>query len=834
MINPLNKRYRPFFIFLERKRQGTFFTLTLEKLAHHTWRLFSWSLLFTGLWMLAVPAFLNHGAQSITLLIFLGGLTYFTSKDLRTFRFPSVEEIDKHLEHKSALGQGHIALIKDQLSNPAINQTRKLWYKAQRDSLLGLRKLRIPLPDLSLSKQDPHALRFIALFIFISGAFIAGHSWKERIINGLTPIHFPPASTSTYAQKTDLWITPPSYTQKPQIHLSGNGYYKGTLSIPEGSTYRLRTRTKTGRVFLPHLHIHTNVTKEKQTLPLKDLGDNLYGTEGTISSGNSLRLKQALLPKARWNYTYIPDQPPKISTTSEPPYTPLKNGELRFPLTVKDDYGVKELRMTMHLNEIIKDAPLGKETQETRLIMSPPNEGFKITPLYDLTGHSWAGLPVTIEFTVTDQKGQNTKSKRINLTLPERAFKHPLAKALIAARKELIWHYKDPFEDTAHTLEQLLNRPNSYQNDKTIFLALRSSASRLYHNDNKPQEQRIKAASSVLKLLWQTALSIEDGNLSLSLREMRDARRNLEKALLDPDTSKQDLSSIMETLREKMAAYFMERQREMQKRMTEGQNPIPDDMMANPENFSSLITPNSLATLMGKIGQALQEGDTQKAQELMAQFQRMMEMMDSASQNTELPHDMQMMQQGASKLQDIIERQKELIDAEETQKEATKNNETKQESLLHVLQDLIKDTTNALGENKVPKAMHEGAQEMKDAALALKKNTPANALPHQQKAIEHLEQAKNDLAEMFKNRMQSMIGISMGMSGSGMKYDPFGRPYDNSPNNGQNPDKEEIEIPSETEKKQVDTIIRKLRERSGDRSRSREELDYYNRLLRQF
>ena len=79
--------------------------------------------------------------------------------------------------------------------------------------------------------------------------------------------------------------------------------------------------------------------------------------------------------------------------------------------------------------------------------------------------------------------------------------------------------------------------------------------------------------------------------------------------------------------------------------------------------------------------------------------------------------------------------------------------------------------------------------------------------------------------------MQQMIGV--GMSGSSQKYDPLGRRYGDENEDGRGVDSK-VEVPDELDKKRVDEIIKMLRDRSGDRSRSREELEYFRRLLRQF
>ncbi|MFP4386085.1 MAG: DUF4175 domain-containing protein [Alphaproteobacteria bacterium] len=890
MIEPLDTRFRPFFLFLERKRRGAYFVLTLENIALCTWRPIFWCLFFAGLWMLAIPEFLGTAISILTVLVFLSGLVYLIRKDTLNFNFPDAKNIDKRLEQFSKLGQGHIALIEDRLANPAIINTRTLWQKAQRDGLFRLKKLRIPMIRLPLSKQDPHALRFIALLVFFSGALVAGHDWNERIINGIMPIS-PTLPAFSQERSVDLWIMPPDYTQMPQIHLSGSGYYNKTLQIPEESTFRLRIRTKLTKWIRPHLHMG------KKNIPLTDMEGGLYGTEGEISPGNNMKLTQALFPRAKWPYNYIIDTPPQIqsdvttnqkednkqkpSATPEALYETLDNAQLRFPLIVKDDYGVKELHMTMQLDDMIEDKPLGQSISETRLIMSQPGDDFKIAPIYDIAWHSWAGLPVTFEFTVFDHKKQQATLEKIKAILPERDFKHPVAKSIIAARKKLAWNYKGSFKDIALELEELLSRPFDFQNDITVFLALRTASSRLYHQNNKPQEERKKTAKEVISLLWTTALAIEEGDVAIALRELRAAQKALENAMRAPDATDKEIQDLMENLRHKMRDYFTELQREAQKRMAQGE----DMPSLSPQDFGMMITPDSLAQMMAQIEQAMRNGDEQKAQQLMSNLQRMMEMIDP-SKGAQLPRDMQMMQQGINELQKLIERQEDLIKQTEDQavkqhsqsyrneesfptqnitprdlpaleqmlrdfgmetippppsndqkkpsnyetKEQidTSQNKTEQDALRYILGQLMMDVAEETRD--IPEKMGMAEQEMRHSADKLAQNDPAQSLPHQSNAVQYLKDSQENLAEQFRQRAQQMIGIGMGTAGQ--QYDPLGRPYNND-ENGMSTNSN-IKVPDEAQKKRVDEIIRQLHQRSGDRSRSREELEYYRRLLRQF
>ncbi len=914
MLDKLDQENRPLLNALARKRKHAFWTLTIKAISNHIWRPIFWILLFCGLWMMDIPAFFGTIISVLTSVLFVIGLIYLTREDLNSLKFPRGRKLDHALEENSNLPRGQIHLIEDTLVNPKKKETRALWNDAQKSALLSFKSLRPPKLSLSLARQDPGAIRFIAILMFISGLIVSGHNWQNKIINGALPIT--PNYVLGQGKATNLWIKPPDYTQLPQIHVIGTHTDKA-LQIPEGSEIKVRLHSIFGKSFPPYLE------DKKMTY----LDEGLYGAETKIAKGTSLNITQMFFPRARWNYEYIPDTPPEImldqreekeetakpgeSETGKPEkeklaYELIERGQIKFPLKVLDDYGVKDLHMTMTLDPIIEDKPLGEEASETRLIMSQPNSEFKIAPIYSMSWHTWAGLPVQFTFEAIDHKDQTATLEPISLTLPERKFEHPMAKSLISMRKKLAWEYDNPFEEIASNLETLLSAPDYFQNKAAIYLAIKVAAARLRYNDKARSTERLQAVKDVISLLWVTAISIEEGNLSLALRELQDAQQALENAMRDPNTTQDEIDALMDELREKMKNYFAEMAREMQKRMQNGEQ-FPD---FSPEDFSQMITPDTLSQMMEQIEQALREGDQEKAQELMSQLQRMMEMMDPSS-NAQLPPDMQMMQEGVNELQELIERQEALLEQTEEQskqqyrkrrqkeykakpkelknlnemlknfgfdslppppkanpseekdsKEAknrkqtedkqsnqnsdkngkkkpsdskqdresgTEGNKAEQEALRYVLGQLMLDAAEKLDE--VPESLGKAEQEMRGSSEELGKNNPNGSIPYQEKAIEYLKEGQENLAKQFRQRMQQMIGI--GLSGGSPRYDPLGRPIGEDQNDGRNHGSK-IEVPDEAEKKRVDEILRELRERSGDRSRPDDELEYYRRLLRQF
>ena len=159
----------------------------------------------------------------------------------------------------------------------------------------------------------------------------------------------------------------------------------------------------------------------------------------------------------------------------------------------------------------------------------------------------------------------------------------------------------------------------------------------------------------------------------------------------------------------------------------------------------------------------------------------------------------------------------------------TQKNKAEQEALRYVLGQLMMDTAEHVKD--IPESMGKAEQEMRGAEKTLGENDPRSAVPHQEKAVEYLKQAQDDLSQQLQKRMQQMVGI--GLSG-GMRYDPLGRPFGGRGKKDGPQGEGEVKIPDEAQKKRVEEILRLLRDRSGEFQRPQEELEYYRRLLRQF
>jgi uncharacterized protein (TIGR02302 family) len=440
------------------------------------------------------------------------------------------------------------------------------------------------------------------------------------------------------------------------------------------------------------------------------------------------------------------------------------------------------------------------------------------------------------------------------MTLPEREFHHPVARAIIDQRKELT---KDPRSagSVAEILEDLNSRPALFRDDSVVYLGLRV-ATRQLRTDNGRD-----TIAAVSQLLWDTALRIEDGNLSLAERDLRRLQQKLQDALAKgaPD---QEIERLMQELREALDRYLQALAEDMQRRP-------PDEANRTPVDPSQMLTRRDLQQMLDRAREMARSGARDQARDLLSQLQEMLENLRTAQ-----PGDMQQ-QQGASQaeqmmrsLQQMMQRQQQLLDrsfrARSKQGDGGQRDRNgqpqagqqpgdqgdsgemgnmgemgdaagQQEALRRMLGEMMRRLGEGAG--NIPEPFGRAERAMRDAAGALERRRPGEAIGPQTDALDQLQQAARDLAQQFQNQLGTALGKPSGEVGATdragrerIERDPLGRPVSN---NGTY-DRGDVKIPDENVLQKSRRILDELRRRAGERTRPEIELDYIDRLLKRF
>lgn len=763
-------------------------------------------------------------------------------RGLKTFSWPIKKDVLRRAEIDSDLLHRPATSYEDENILSHNEPSLRLWNQHKINALKHFFNLKLTTPRSVLTPKDPYALRFLIIGLFLLAFVVGGfHFPNSPFAEIIQPDWFKNKNAANR-----LYFKPPEYTRTLPISLT-NQNTEQTVRVPEKSVLNALVYGK---------HLAPSITLNDETTKLTKTDQDVFSIEKSIPPGlETITLDRWFLKPLTWAIETLPDNAPTLSQDGA--VETLPDGMIRVPMIAFDDYGIETLTITMDIDADIDVPPIGKATTETRSIMSPPDEPFEFAPVLDYTAHPWAGLPVKIDIAGTDHLGQSSSIDTIHMVLPEKPFRHPIAKDLIEMRKKLAWNFTDTDVAMIRTLLTFLGNPDKFGHDPVVFLGLRTAASRLQWSD--PSKDR---SEKLIALLWDLAVTIEDGDLRLAAQKLRTAQNNLDQTMRNPDATQDEIDQAMNDLRGAMQSYLNELAQEMMK------DGAP---MLSPDMFDQIISPESLDSFMDEIEKALRDGDKQKAQGLMAELQSMMDRMQPGmSGQMQMPPDMKMMQRGINELQELVKRQEALraqtagqageIDfgdalpfdddilnelgmndmpplpsSDLPRPQGTVNttkNKTEQEALRYILGQLMLDASEELDE--IPETMGLAEQEMRGSSSALGENDPSASLPHQDKAIEYLKQAQKSLSDQLGKRMKQMGGMAMGVGPGGMKQDPMGRPYSEGDEDRNGFPGSPVEIPDEAELKRAYEILKELRNRSADRTRAREELEYFKRLLRQF
>jgi len=232
---------------------------------------------------------------------------------------------------------------------------------------------------------------------------------------------------------------------------------------------------------------------------------------------------------------------------------------------------------------------------------------------HDLTAHEWAGLPVTIQLWAKDGAGQDGQSDTLKMILPARHFQNQTAQALVSARR-ILFLAPDQKQAIAELLLGINTQPDLFHGDKTLYLGLRMAARRL-QLDRGLEDGTLR---SVRDLLWELALRLEDGEVSLMARELRDLQQDLMNAL-NNDAPEEEIERLMDELQAAMDRFL---QALTEQALQNGLDPTAPTMPLNPDQ---MVDRAQLQDMMDKIRDLSRSGAKEAARQMLSQMQQLLE-----------------------------------------------------------------------------------------------------------------------------------------------------------------------------------------------------------------
>ena len=162
------------------------------------------------------------------------------------------------------------------------------------------------------------------------------------------------------------------------------------------------------------------------------------------------------------------------------------------------------------------------------------------------------------------------------------------------------------------------------------------------------------ALVSAVDFMWEIALGIEDGNLSLAERRLRDAREQLSEAL-ENGASDAEIDQLMQELREAMQEYMQALAEAMR-----NQPPMNQDQMQAGDMQE--LRPQDLQRMMDRIEDLAKSGSKEAAQQLLSELQQMMDNLQAMRPGQPQNGEQNAMQQQMNKMGELLQRQQQLMD----------------------------------------------------------------------------------------------------------------------------------------------------------------------------
>ncbi|MEJ8474887.1 TIGR02302 family protein [Roseibium algae] len=812
-----------------------------------------WRAVFPGLVVLAIfiGFSLIGGWLVLPAWVRLIGLCIFaiaavwSFRDLLLLKWPSREDALSRIERSSKQSHRPLTAVEDSLATGRADPaTQALWRLHKRRMAEALKAMRAGAPDPRAYKLDPYAVRVAALMLLVVGMVSSGEDRWSRLGSAFRA----PVDVAAIASRLDAWVTPPLYTDKPPLYLTGESAalrdQTAPIKVPEGTVFVVRSQGAEDF----RMEVSGDIEANEEDAPNEELvaSNKLPVERGALLAGSGrIELYSGETLITGWAFDVLPDEAPEIRLTNDP--EEQLSGALKFSYLVKDDYGVVSAEafiqpVSKSENVLGASRPLVEAPQFPLSLPSRSGTAKTGETIRDITSHPWAGSDVELTMVARDQAGQEGVSPPHVFTLPQRPFRKPLARAVVEQRRNLALDANNHAR-VLMAFDALLLAPASFGMPTKDYLGLRFAYKSLVHAQSDDELREL------LPLLWDLALTIEDGDLSLAERALRDAQEALRKAL-EEGASDEEIAKLTENLREAMNEYMQA---------------LADQMRRNPQQMQPFnsqqqqsLSQQDLSEMLDRIEELARTGSRDAARELLAQMQQMMENMQAGRPQMSPDSMTSEMMEMLNELGEMIQKQQQLMDethqlnrqqqqnrqrqqqgqsgqrgqqpgqqpmTAEQLAEALKQLQEGQGDLAQQLQQLMDQMAqNGQGEGN---ELGEAGEAMGQAQESLGEGQGEQAVGQQGNALDALRRGAEGMAEQMMGQGE---GPGMAQGRSPRDEDPLGRPRrTEGPDFGN-----QVKVPDEIDVQRARRILEELRRRFSDPSRPKLELDYLERLLKRY
>ena len=791
--------------------------------------------LFVGLSWLGLWLWLPPAARIVGLMALIA-LTAYASLPLLRLRIPTRQEGLQRLDRMSGLPHRPATAVTDEMATTAGDAfSMALWRAHLTRALEAARNLNPGRPTPELAARDPYALRGLVLVLLFATFFAADGERLRRIAAAfdfrgvVTPANF----------RIDAWVTPPLYTGKSPLLLPGvrpgePAQTAANYSVPVGSILVVRASGKSG----------LDIDAKGDLSEVSDGPAPPAGTEErrfAVNGGGSATIHSSA-DDVTWNFSAIPDRAPTIALAKDPESQP--RGAMVLNYKVEDDYGVAEAKAAFSRSEkpttsTLKVRPLYDPPEFPLVLPQARARNGVGQTVKDVTEHPMAGADVAMTLIARDQAGNEGRSEAFKMKLPERPFFNILAKSLVELRRMLALNAEEK-PRVLIALEALSIAPEKFTPELGTYLGLQSVYWSL--NYAKTDDQ----LRDVVSRMWAFAVLLEDGSLGDTAAALRAAEEALRQAL-ERNASDDEIKRLTDQLRAAINNYLQAMARELRKNPEALARPLPPD--------AQMFNSQDLQNLLSQLENLSRSGNKEAARQLLRQLQAMLDNLQMARPDGSRGNgDMRLL----GELAEMIQRQQRLRDRTyqqgQDQRRDGKNGKNQMGELREDQQGL-RDKLNKMLEQlrergygmKSPDQQGQDGQQgseldqlgragdaMGDAEGALGGGNPDSAVDSQGRALEALRRGAQNLAQAMQQRrgvgQGPGFGGRLGQARGNEDTDPLGRPL----RGREFGDDTSVKVPGEIDVQRARRILEELRRRFGDAARPQLELDYIERLLKDF
>ncbi len=453
---------------------------------------------------------------------------------------------------------------------------------------------------------------------------------------------------------------------------------------------------------------------------------------------------------------------------------------------------------------------------------------------------------MTLTLTAKDEAGNEGRSEPFNMRLPERLFSKPLARALIEQRRILALDANQKAQ-VYTALDALMIAPELFTPELGQYLGLNSVARQL------DAARTDDALREVVASLWSLAVTIEDGNITDVDKALRAAQEALKQAL-ERGASDEEIKKLTENLRAALDNFL--------RQLVEQQRNNPQQLARPLDPNAKVLSQQDLKNMLDRMERLSRSGDKDAARQLLEQLQQMLENLQMAQPGQSGDGDME---QALNELGDMIRKQQQLRDKTFKQGQDSRRDRMRgkqgDQSMGDLQQDQqgLRDRLKRLQEELAKRGMGPGQRgekgqqgqqgddgdgedglgqadsAMGDASGRLGEGNADGAVDSQGRALEALRKGAQSLAEAMQQgdgegQMDGPGNRAGRQQSGGNQSDPLGRPL----HGREFGDDFTVKIPGEIDVQRVRRILEELRRRLADPQRPQIELDYIERLLKDY